>query len=261
LLLATSQLIYKINHMNPSTLRILNLIGFIYVITMNTLANALPLNGKTTGELSALYPNSFVPAGFTFSIWGVIYLFLLGFIIFQFTKQATEEVKKIGPWFFISCLANGTWIVAWHYEIIVLSLLIMILLLVSLLMIYLRLNIALEKVSAAKRWLIQAPFSLYLGWITVATIANTTALLVDVGWTGGGIPEPTWAGIMVLIAGLIGSSVILRRKDVFYGLVLLWAFWGIWNGQQPLAGFLQTSLIIAGIAVVIDIVLVLIKRS
>lgn len=247
--------------MNPSTLRILNLIGFIYVITMNTLANALPLNGQTTGELSALYPNSFVPAGFTFSIWGVIYLFLLGFIIFQFTKQATEEIKKIGPWFFISCLANGTWIVAWHYEIIILSLLIMIVLLLSLLMIYLKLNISLEKVPPLKKWLIQAPFSLYVGWITVATIANTTALLVDFGWRGGGIPEPTWAGIMVLTAGLIGSTVILRRKDVFYGLVLLWAFWGIWNGQQPLAGFLQMSLIIAGIGVAINMVVVLVKRN
>jgi hypothetical protein len=228
---------------------------------MNTLANALPLNGKTTGELSAEYPNSFVPAGFTFSIWGVIYLFLLAFVIFQFNKKAAEEVKKIGPWFLVSCLANGSWIAAWHYELIVLSLVVMIILLVSLLMIYLKLNISLEKVKPIKKWLIHAPFSLYIGWITVATIANTTALLVDFGWTGGGIPEPTWAGIMVLIAGLIGSFVILKRRDAFYGLVLLWAFWGIWNGQQPLANFLMTSLLIAGAAILIDIGEVLFKKA
>lgn len=240
--------------MNPTLLRILNLFGLLIVLTMNTLANALPLNGKTTGELSAQYPNSFVPAGFTFSIWGVIYLFLIGFVIFQFSKRATEEVKTIGPWFFISCLANGSWIAAWHYEIVGLSLLIMLVLLISLLMIYLRLNIALEKVEPLKKWLIQVPFSLYVGWITVATIANATALLVHLGWTGGGLPEPTWAGIMILIAGLIGAFVVFKRRDAFYGLVLLWAFFGIWQGQQPLATFQMIGLMIGGGMVLVSMV-------
>lgn len=247
--------------MNPMILRILNLIGFIYVITMNTLANALPLNGLTTGELSALYPNSFVPAGFTFSIWGIIYLFLLGFVIYQFDRRATNEVNSIGPWFLVSCLANGSWIFTWHFMQISLSFFLMLVLLISLVKIYLSLGVALQKVPPVKKWLIHVPFSLYVGWITVATIANATALLVSYGWTGGGVSEPTWAGIMVLIAALIGSSVISGRKDAFYGLVLLWAFWGIWNGQQPLANFLMISLIIAALSVLISISMVLIRKS
>ncbi len=230
--------------MNLTLYRFLNLFGLIFALVMNALANALPLNGKTTGELSAQYPNNFVPAGFTFSIWGVIYLLLIAFVVFQFSVQAREQVKKIGLLFFISCLANGGWIAAWHYEYVELSLLFMLVILSSLLLIYLRLNIALEKVSSTKKWLIQMPFSVYAGWITVATIANTTALLVHWGWAGGGLAGSTWAGIMILIAGLIGAFVVLKRRDIFYGLVLMWAFWGIWNGQQPLAEFQRISLII-----------------
>ncbi len=244
--------------MNSSILRILNLIGLIIVLTMNGLANGLPLNGKTTGELSALYPNYFVPAGFTFSIWGVIYLFLIAFVIFQFTKQSTESVRKIGLLFLVSCLANGSWIAAWHYEYVGLSLAIMLLLFFSLLFIYLRLNIALEKVSAAKKWLLHIPFSLYLGWITVATIANTTALLVDYGWNGWGIAEPTWAGIMILVAGAIGAFVVRSRQDVFFGLVLLWAFFGIWQRHQPMEVLQMVGLVVGVLLVLGSAVFVLI---
>ncbi len=235
--------------MTPRLLQILNLFGLILVLTMNGLANGLPLNGKTTGELSAQYPNSFVPAGFTFSIWGVIYLFLIAFVIFQFSQQAKGTVKKIGWLFFVSCLANGSWIAAWHYEFIGLSLAIMLVIFLSLLLLYLRLNIAREKVSTAQKWFVQVPFSLYLGWITVATIANTTALLVYYGWNGWGLAEPTWAGIMIFVAGVVGAYVVSTKRDPVYGLVLLWAFFGIWQRHQPMEPFQLIGLVVGVVLV------------
>lgn len=98
-----------------------NLVLFMAMIVMNYLANALPLNGKTTGELSAQYPNLFVPAGITFSIWGVIYLLLGAFVILQFRHKNKSLAKTVGWAFAISCLLNSFWIVAWHYEYLLLS--------------------------------------------------------------------------------------------------------------------------------------------
>ncbi len=212
--------------MPQRTLQILNLLGFLLVIMLNTLANALPINGYTTGELSAMYPNLFVPAGFTFGIWGFIYLALLGFVIYQFTRPAVEKKvpEQIGIWFFLSCLFNASWILAWHHLLIGLSLLIMLALLGSLIMIYRR--IYETPVIPVKLW-VQLPFSVYLGWITVATIANTTTVLVDIGWNGWGIPEPAWAVVMISIAILIGLWFAWRQSDVFYALVIAWALIGI----------------------------------
>lgn len=225
--------------MPTKTLQILNLIGFLLVLLLNTLANALPLNGYNTGELSDRYPNFFVPAGFTFSIWGVIYLLLIVFIIYQlrnwWTKQEVDMgfVQKIGPWFFISCLANASWILAWHYLQVTLSLLIMLIILGSLILIYLRLGIGESSAHPpANKWAVRLPFSIYLGWITVATIANVTTILVDNGWQGGPLSPVNWAATMIVIAGLIGILMLVKKADVGFVLVLIWAFYGIYAKQS-----------------------------
>ncbi len=215
------------------TLQILNILGFIIVLTLNGLANGLPINGKTTGELSDMYPNLFTPAGLTFSIWGLIYLALLGFVIYQskglFTKKEhPKAVNLIGMWFFISCLANSAWIVAWHYEIVWLSVIIMLLILTSLINIYRNLGIGLREVSKTEKWLVHAPFSLYLGWISVATIANFTAFLVDVEFNGFGLPEPFYAASVIIVATLLGLYMLNKNMDLVYVGVLLWAFFGIY---------------------------------
>ncbi|MCH2042557.1 MAG: hypothetical protein MK212_00330 [Saprospiraceae bacterium] len=214
---------------------LLNTLGFIATITLNTLANALPLNGMTTGELSAAYPNLFVPAGFTFSIWGVIYLWVLIFVVYQnvkaFSKQTTETdlgfLKQLNYGFFFSCLANAIWIVAWHYQYVLLSLVIMLLLLGSLIYIYQRLQIGIRKVSRKEKLLVHAPFSIYLGWITVATIANTTAFLVHINWDAFGILPEIWTTVMLAIGTVIGLNIVGKRKDPAYGLVIVWAYFGI----------------------------------
>lgn len=241
--------------MSLRSLQIFNLVGFVLVIVLNTLANTLPLNGVTTGQLSDRYPNLFVPAGFTFSIWGVIYLLLLIFLIYHIRNWWSKHrldmsfVERIGPWFFISCLANASWIIAWHYLQPELALLIMLLILGSLIIIYLRLGIGdLPKGSATSFWAVQVPFSVYLGWITVATIANTTTVLVDWGWRGGPIAEATWVIIMIAVAAIIGLIVLLKRKDIAYVLVLTWAFFGIYSKRQvDVSSIAQTALVAMGV--------------
>ncbi len=213
------------------TLAVANIIFFIGVVVVNGLANALPINDVGTGELSAEYPNLFVPAGITFSIWGIIYLLLAAYVLYAvFTRGGALE--RVGWWFVVSCVANMAWIFAWHYRLVGLSVLIMLALLAVLLVIYLRLQSSRGGLNAAGRGraeklAVELPFSVYLGWITVATIANITALLVSWGWNGFGLPEAVWAIVMILVAAAIGIFVTYTQADPWYGLVLAWAFTGI----------------------------------
>ena len=157
----------------------LNAAGLIGVLVINGLAINLPLNGMGTGELSDLYPNLFVPAGLTFSIWGVIYLWLMAFVAYGFVgvggTDARNPVDVIGPWFLVNCVANAGWIVAWHWMQVGVSLALMLVLLGSLLVMYLRLGTGVRAAGSGERWLVRAPISVYLGWITVATSAITVS--------------------------------------------------------------------------------------
>lgn len=236
------------NTNNTTTLQIANILGFIFTITLNTLAVTLPIGGRSTGEISDLYPNLFVPAGYAFSIWSLIYSLLLVFIILQSrnlfsrTKEGPAYVQTIGWWFVISCLANGSWILAWHYLLTPLSLIIMLGILVSLVFIYLRLRSAPKTVSIP--FWVKLPFSIYMGWISVATIANATALFVSVGWNGFGISEITWTVVMLIVGGLLGALVLWTRRDLAYVLVIVWAFWAI-TVKRKAIGVTEESIIIS----------------
>ena len=214
-------------------LSILNVLGFLGVVIVNALAVTLPLNNKTTGELSDQYPNLFVPAGLTFSIWGVIYILLAIFVIYGLVvairkdSEKSSFIENIGILFLISCLANIGWIFAWHYEILALSLVLMLILLGSLITIYLRLRIGKSDSTRTEKYVVHLPFSIYLGWITIATIANVTALLVDINWNTFGLSEPFWAIAVIIVGIAITLSVLFTRKDIFYCLVVDWALLGI----------------------------------
>ena len=201
-------------------LRYIALLFFGAMVYLNYLANSLPINGKTTGELSDAYPNLFVPAGITFSIWGIIYLLVAIYCVVQFFPGSKEMAGKISWLFIISCVFNGLWIVAWHYQKLSLSLLIMIGLLISLIMI----NLQIKELPMG---VLKAAFGVYLGWICIATIANVTALLVDTGWGGMGISQPAWAIVMIATGTLIVALTILRIDNPYVGLSVVWAFAGI----------------------------------
>ena len=201
-------------------IKYLNLILFAGMIVMNYLANALPLNNKTTGELSDSFPNLFVPAGITFSIWGIIYILLLIYSVVQFTSSDRNTIDNISWLFAISCIFNALWIVAWHYGKLPMSLIIMSGLLISLIYI----NMAISHLPFG---LIKAAFGVYLGWICIATIANATALLVNYGWNGFGISHEAWTIIMISVGAAIVVMALYRLSNPYIGLVVIWAFTGI----------------------------------
>ncbi len=215
------------------TLQILNILGFLLMVLFNFLANWLPLNGKTTGELSDNYPNLFVPSGPTFSIWGVIYLFLLIFTIYQartlFTSQSSvvnAVVHHLGIWYLASSILNTLWIIAWHYELLPVSVAIMWLLLLSLILANFGVSNSESYLSAGQKFLTKATFGIYLGWISVATIANMTAWLTAIQWSSG-LEEDTWAVIMILIGTMLTLYGASRLSNGYLTLAVVWAFVGI----------------------------------
>jgi hypothetical protein len=215
--------------MDNKYLAILNIVALVVVLVVNGLANALPLNGLTTGEISDRFQVYFVPAAYVFSIWGLIYLGLIAFAVYQVlpAQRDNPRLQRISYGFIVSCLANAAWIFLWHYERFPLTLVAMLVLLVSLIFIYLRLGIGREEVSTLEKVCVAVPFSIYLGWVTVATIANMTSLLDYVGWGGWGIGPQVWTVIMLIAATGITAAVGFTRGDIAYMMVIVWAFIGI----------------------------------
>lgn len=215
-------------------------------IVVNGLANALPINGMQTGEISDSFPVLFTPAGYVFAIWGVIYLGLVGYSVYQALPARRDDpsLRRIGYVYVLSGVANITWILLWHYLLFPLTLLAMLTLLGSLIVIYLRLDIGRRAVSAAERWLAHVPFSVYLGWVTVATIANVSVVLVDAGWSGWGLSAEVWTVIMLGVASALMVVVNVLRADVGYSLVLVWAFYGIFVAR-PQGSLVATAALVA----------------
>lgn len=217
-------------------------ITYMAMIFVNFLANYLPIAGVNTGEVSDSYPNLFAPAGLTFSIWGIIYLLLLGYTIYQFgfwqknnNSKKEELFAKIGKYFSLSSVANSIWIFCWHYGILWLSVLIMLFMLFCLIKIANIINK--DKHILSDTLFIRLPFSVYFGWITVATIANITAFLVNIGWTGFGLSESIWMIMILLIGTTIGILRALKDNNIAYILVFVWAYGGIWLKHTSKNGF------------------------
>ena len=211
----------------------LNVAGFLAVVVVNALATAVPLGGKTTGQLSDQYPNLFVPSGLTFSIWGVIYLLLGIYAVYGIvhsvrrSDQSTDFMERIGVLFLVTCVANAGWILSWQYEVLPLSLVFMVILLVTLIVIYNRLNVGRSTATASEKYMVHLPMSVYLSWITIATIANVAALLVAYGWDRFGIREEIWTIVMIGVGIVLGLLILFSRSDIFYSLVADWALLGI----------------------------------
>jgi len=234
--------------MDRDTLRqLVSAVTFVFTVTVNALANILPLNGLETGQISDSFRNLFAPAGYVFAIWGVIYLLLAAFTVYQALPAQRENpaLRRLGYWFAASNVLNGLWIFAWHYQQFVLSIILMLGLLGSLIASYVRLEIGRKTYSALESWTIRAPFSTYLGWISVATIANAAVVLIELGWNGFGIAPATWTVVMLGIAMLLGAFVTITRRELAYSLVLIWAFAGIFQKQMGITPLVATVAAIA----------------
>jgi hypothetical protein len=242
--------------------QITNTISFMAVVLINGLANTNILGGKTTGEISDLYPTLLTPAGYVFSIWGIIYALLLGFIVYQASPRNRDRpfLKQINYLFILSNVANIVWLFLWQYGQITLSPIMMFVLLSTLVAIYLRLQIGKLKVVSKERWLVHLPFSVYLGWITVATIANISAALVSTGWNGFGLSTTLWAALVIFVALLITGAVLFTRGDIAYSLVIIWALAGIIVKQNSNQTVVMTAAISMATIAIIMVVKILFLR-
>jgi benzodiazapine receptor len=251
---------------NSALLKWLNIMAFLFTVLVNGLAGSTTiLGGKNTAQISDANPNLITPAGYVFSIWGVIYILLGVFVVFQAlpSEKGKDYQKRIGWLFVLSSLLNIAWLFLWQFEYLSLSVVLMFLLLATLISIYLRLNIGKSTASLREKLAVHVPFSVYLGWITIASIANVAVTLVSVNWDGFGINPETWAALIIIIALLITILVIATRKDVAYGLVIIWALVGIavkQSGNQNIVIITEISAIIVAVALAAVILLASLKR-
>lgn len=187
-------------------LKVTNIIAFALTILINSLAGSTTLiGGKTTADISNLNPTLITPAGYVFAIWGIIYLLLGVFVVYQALPSQKEKDfhDKISWLFILTSVLNITWLFLWQNQFLLTSVVVMFLLLASLIAIYLRLNIGKSTAPLHEKLAVQVPFSVYLGWITIASIANVAAFLVSVNWDGFGISRETWAILIIAVALLI----------------------------------------------------------
>ncbi len=235
--------------------QVTNVVAYALTLIVNYLAVSLPLGGQTTAEIANRYPIYFLPANFTFGIWGVIYLALGIYVVDQARPSQRDNPlhRRIGYLFVISCVANVSWLLLFQNLQFGASMVAMIVLLAVLIAIYLRLGIGTDPISNSTRLLITLPFSLYLGWISVATIANASYVLYDLGWDGFGISGAMWAAIMLVVAGGLTAAVIVRGRDIVYTLVILWAFAGI-AIKQAATPLVSTSAIVLAVLLLIILV-------
>jgi benzodiazapine receptor len=245
---------------NWNLLRFGNILAYLVVVIVNSIAGAIGINGLQTGAISDKYATLIAPAGYVFSIWGIIYLLLLGFVAYQFSAKRKDSPfqEKIGYLFIASCIINICWLLLWHYQMIAASVILMLGLLLTLITIYTRLGIGVQKVQRNEMLLVHLPFSVYLGWITVATIANIAAALVSLGQTDLILGAVNWTILVIVVAVLITGMVLWKRRDLGYAAVLIWALVGIYVKQSALAPVAYTAIIGAAV-VAIDSIMAIIR--
>jgi benzodiazapine receptor len=247
-------------------LKWVNIVAFALTVVVNGLAGSTTiLGGKLTAEISDANPTLITPAGYVFSIWGVIYILLGIFVIFQAlpSQKGKDYQEKIGWLFVASCLLNIAWLFLWQFEYLSLSVVLMFLLLAILIATYLRLDIGKSITSLREEIAVHVPFSVYLGWITIASIANVAVTLVSTGWDGFGISQEMWAALVMIIAVLITLLVVATRKDVAYGLVIIWALLGIGvkqSGNQSIVTITEMSAVIIVVALALSLLVTRFRR-
>ncbi len=229
------------NHIKNST-KVIVFLTYLLMIATNAMATLLPLNGKPTAAISDAYFNLFAPAGITFAIWGVIYLLLFIFVLYiigffnrERNKLNPEILNRIGLVFSLTSIANAAWLFAWHWERFLISVFIMLIMLMTL--IYIVLTIKGEELNTSEKLFIKIPFSVYFGWITIATIANITTYLVSINWQRFGLTEVIWTVLIIVVGLLIGLATMLINQDKSYGLVFIWAYTGILIKHVSTDGF------------------------
>ncbi len=243
-----------------------NIIFYILTIIINSLAGGTTLiGGRLTAAVSDSNPTLVTPAGYVFSIWGIIYILLGAFVVYQAlpNRNSRDFTKKIGWLFVLSSIINIVWIFFWQFEYLVVSVVLIFLLLATLIAIYVRLGIGKSRVGLDDHLAVHLPFSVYLGWITIASIANVATALVSLNWDGAGISAETWAILVVAVALAITALMLITRKDIAFSLVIIWALVGIavkQSGNQTIVILTEISAVVVAIMLIATIILARVKK-
>ncbi|MBC8767441.1 tryptophan-rich sensory protein [Arenibacter sp. BSSL-BM3] len=218
-------------------LSIINLLSVVLVIAVNYISQAVRINDTTIGELSQRYSNLFTPASYAFAIWGLIFLSLLAYALFQvkvvfYDKKELAYIEQTGYWFAIANVLNALWVIAFAYDYMGLTVIIIVGILISLLKIIINTNM--ERWDAPKEIIVFSwwPICLYSGWITVATIANIALYLTKIGWDGAFLTEVQWTMVLIVIATLINLVIIYKRNMREFAAVGVWALFAIYIRHQ-----------------------------
>jgi benzodiazapine receptor len=243
-------------------LRWANIVAFITTLIVNGLSNTTLIGGKTTAEVSNSYPTLITPAGYVFAIWGIIYILLGVFIVYQALPSQKDKPfqKQVSVLFILTSVFNIVWLIFWQNELLPISVAVIIAFLASLIAIYLRLNIGKSNVGLKEKLCVHVPFSVYLGWVTIATIANISVTLVSVGWDGFGLSLQTWAILVLAVALILDLAVVATRRDIAYSFVFIWALVGIGVNQAANPSIVLTSEIAVVIIAVVLVITVAFSR-
>jgi len=247
--------------MTKDTIRqIIIVIATLVTIALNIFSGLI--TGKSVAAISNRFPVPVTPAGWAFSVWGIIYTGLIAFAIYQaLPSQSTNpRLQRIGYWYVLSCAANVAWLFLWVNEQITLSLVAMVVLLLSLITLYLRADMNRTNITRVERWCVNIPFGIYMGWITVATIVNVTVVLFNLGWTGSGISPETWTMLLLVIGTVITLSVGITRVDIAYIATVVWAYSAILVKNIPMPMISITAGVMIAI-LLLAIVLIVVRRK
>jgi hypothetical protein len=252
---------------NPLFYQILNVAAVISTIIMNALVNLLPLNGVNTGQVSDSYPNLFTPPGYVFSIWGIIYSLAIIFMVYQARPSQRNEyyLSEIGVFYFLSAVLNISWLFIFHYSygvpsVYLFSVIVLLLLLVDLILIYLRLGIGAKEVTTTERIAVHLPFSVYLGWISLASIASVASALNVLSPNIPVTMQAYGAAFMLVVALILSILMIYQRKDYAFGLVVIWASIGIAIKQMEMIA-IYSAAVMAAVVVAAAIIIVFFRST
>lgn len=231
---------------NSMLLPWLTFLSIVGTFAVNVWSNLAPINGQTIGEISnTLFADvRIIPANYAFAIWGLIYLGLIGFGIYQLLPAQRQNLRlhRIRPWLILACVAQAVWVFFFLERLFWLSVVAMVAILLSLIMIYRQLEVGRQPVARAEKWLVQLPFGIYLGWISVATIVNVACALYSQNWNGFGISPAVWAVVMMAVATVVAAMLTLQHREIAFPLVIIWALIAIAVRQTNIPLIITTAI-------------------
>ena len=208
--------------------RWVNFLAILAAFAMNIYSNLAPPNGVNIGEIAnTTFRNVlFLPANYAFAIWGLIYSGLICFGVYHVlpAQQQNYRLSRGGYLITLASLAQIAWVFLFQYSFFGASVVAMLVILGALMALYQQLKIGKERVGNKENWLVYIPVSIYLAWISVATILNVASALYAAGWNGGGIAPEVWTISMLIVGTFLAGFVTLKRNDVAFNLVFVWAF-------------------------------------